>query len=477
MLRTLLTLLAVLVPGLAFLFERLWLNVAAGLIVGGGIGLLGWWLWTTVKDDASDPSRPTPDAEDPEPDLGEMGIVDIRPEDAAEDAETDPQSDALTADNASDPEPRTPTSTPADTAMPAADAPVSPRADASPTDDAPAPASSETTAKEPPVLGPLLESLRAAIDAQTVCLLVQEEIALTYRIEAIASTRPSVQSSGTFDTQTPLLTATMSRESVTLRPLAEEEIAIEDLRYYDDPPTVDHLAAAPVSRPDTSSTTFLLADAPTDTDLGSSEARSLLKHFAETAALLLSNRQAPSSPSEPGSSNEHEDGQHSEPDAAPEPSASPAPDESLATDDSSPRPRREIVAEEMEAAQAADDDLALALVHLNRAESIARRGDEAVASAERHFHARLEQLAPGQRIERFGELTYGIFFRKDSDAVESQVTDLEATMDREDEELEGGVSVGVAVWGSRIDTPKALRAEATKALWEAYETGAPTIIT
>ena len=471
MLRTLLTLLAVLIPGLAFMFERLWLNVAAGLVVGGGIGLLGWWLWTTVKDDASDPSRPTPDAEDPEPDLGEMGIVDIKPEDAVEDAETDSQSDVPTADDASDPEPGRPASSPADTATPATGAPVSPRADASQTDDVPAPASSEATAKEPPVLSPLLESLRAAIDAQTVCLLVQEEIALTYRIEAIASTRPSVRSSGTFDTQTPLLTATMSRESVTLRPLAEEEIAIEDLQYYDDPPTVDHLAAAPVSRPDTSSTTFLLADAPTDTDLGSSEARSLLKHFAETVALLLSNRQASSSPSEPGSSNEHENGQHSEPDAAPEPSAS------SATNDSSPRPRREIVAEEMEAAQAADDDLALALVHLNRAESIARRGDEAVASAERHFHARLEQLAPGQRIERFGELTYGIFFRNGSDAVESQVTDLEATMDREDEELEGGVSVGVAVWGSRIDTPKALRAEATKALWEAYETGALTIIT
>ncbi|MFB6278287.1 MAG: GGDEF domain-containing protein [Salinibacter sp.] len=471
MLRTLLALLAVLVPGLAFMFERPWLNVAAGLIVVGGIGLLGWWLWTTVKDEAPDPPpRPTPDSEDPEPDLEEMGIVDIKPEDAADDAETESQPDAP-EDDASDPKPGTTTSPPADTTPSATEPPPPSRTDARQTDDAPTPASSATTAEGPPVLGPLLESLRAAIDAQTVCLLVQEEIALTYRIEAIASTHSSVQSSGTFDTQTPLLTATMSRESVTLRPLAEEEIAIEDLRYYDDPPTVDHLAAAPVSRPDTSSTTFLLADAPADTDLGTSEARSLLKHFAETVALLLSTRQAPSPPPAPGSSDEQVNGQPSEPEAAPESPASAAPD------DSSPRPRREIVAEEMEAAQAADDDLALALVHLNRAESIARRGDEAVASAERRFHARLEQLAPSQRIEQFGELTYGIFFRKHPDAVEPQVADLETTMAREDGELEGGVSVGVAVWGTRIDTPKALRAEATKALREAYETGAPTIIT
>lgn len=470
MLRTLLTLLAVLVPGLAFMFERLWLNVAAGLIVVGGIGLLGWWLWTTVKDEASDPPRPTPDSEDSEPGLEEMGIVDIKPEDAADDAETESSSGTPSEDDAADQGPGTTASPATGAPAPATDASASSQADAPQTDDASSSASGEPTENKAPVLGPLLESLRAAIGARTVCLLVQEEIALTYRIEAIASTHPSVQSSGTFDTQTPLLTATMSRESVTLRPLAEEKIAIEDLRYYDDPPTVDHLAAAPVSRPDTSSTTFLLADAPADTDLGSSEARSLLKHFAETVALLLSTRSS-SSPSEPEPSDEHVNGQHSEPEAAPDSSASPS------ADDSSPRPRREIVAEEMEAAQAADDDLALALVHLNRAESIARRGDEAVASAERHFHARLEQLVPSQRIERFGELTYGIFFRKASDAVESQVTDLETTMGRADGKLEGGVSVGVAVWGSRIDTPKALRAEATKALWEAYETGAPTIIT
>lgn len=471
MLRTLLALLAVLVPGLAFMFERPWLNVAAGLIVVGGLALLGWWLWTTLKDEAPDPSRPTPDPEDPEPDLEEMGIVDIKPEDAADDAETESSSGTPSEEDAADQGPGTTASPATGAPAPATDASASSQADAPQTDDASSSASGEPTANEAPVLGPLLESLRAAIDAQTVCLLVQEEIALTYRIEAIASTHSSVQSSGTFDTQTPLLTATMSRESVTLRPLAEEKLAIEDLRYYDDPPTVDHLAAAPVSRPDTSSTTFLLADAPADTDLGTSEARSLLKHFAETVALLLSTRQAPSPPPAPGSSDEQVNGQPSEPEAAPESPASAAPD------DSSPRPRREIVAEEMEAAQAADDDLALALVHLNRAESIARRGDEAVASAERLFHARLEQLAPSQRIEQFGELTYGIFFRKHPDAVEPQVADLETTMAREDGELEGGVSVGVAVWGTRIDTPKALRAEATKALREAYETGAPTIIT
>jgi len=468
MLRSLLALLAALVPGLAVLFERLWLNVAAGLVIVGSAGLLGWWLWTTLRSKAPGPSRPSPDPKDSEPDLDGMGIVDIKPEDEAEDTETHPPAAAPSEDDAVDRE-QGAASSPA--SSPASGASAPPRAGSPEAGGMPPPASDTDEAGEDLVLTPLLESLRAAIDARTVCLLVQEDIALTYRIEAVASARSSVQSSGTFDTQTPLLTATMSRESVTLQPLADGNIAIEDLRYYDDPPAVDHLAAAPVSRPDASSTTFLLADAPAGTDLGASEARSVLKHYAETVALLLST--GPSSPSLPESKtlSEHVNGQHSEPDAPT--GLSP----SSAKDASSPRPRREIIADEMEAAQAADDDLALALVHLNRAESIAQRGDDAVASAERLFHARLEQLVPNQRIERFGELTYGIFFRARPDAVEPQVADVETTMAREDGTLEGGVSVGVAVWGGRIDHPKALRAEATKALREAYETGAPTIVT
>ncbi|PSQ94221.1 MAG: GGDEF domain-containing protein, partial [Bacteroidetes bacterium QH_2_63_10] len=304
---------------------------------------------------------------------------------------------------------------------------------------------------------------------ETVCLLVQDEVALSYRIEAIASTHSSVQRSGTFDTQTPLLTATMSRESVTIRTLAEEEVAIEDLRYYDDPPAVDHLALAPVAQPETSTTTFLLADASGESNLRTSRARTVMEHFAETVALLLDTDRLPSPPSDTES-----------PDASPAEhaaggSAAAAGGNSGGVEIEDARPRRELIAEEMEAAQAAAEDLALALVHLNRAESIARRGEEAVASAERLFQARLEQLAPNQRIERFGELTYGIFFRKGASAIEPWMADFESTMAQEEGELEGGVSVGVAVWTE--ETPEALRSEATKALREAYETGTCTIVT
>lgn len=475
MLRSLLALLAVLVPGLAFLFGRPWLYIVTGAILAGSLGLLGWWLWTTFAAAEPDRPRPTPDPEDPDASLDELGIVDIKPEGAKE----SPSEERAAPEERTEPEPAGSTQDSSAASAPSASGAALATKDPSTDTDASEPSPSETAvseassaeSREAPVFGPLLESARAALDAQTVCLLVQEEVALTYRIEAIASTHPSVRHSGTFDTQAPLLTATMSRESIAIRTLAEEEIAIEDLRYYENPPAVDHLAVAPVSQPDASSTTFLLADAPREGDLGSSRARTLLKHFAETVALLLdAGRSAPERP-DAGEAD----------DRSPDPSEQEANESTKVAADldedatEGPRPRRELIAEEMEAAQSNSETLALALVHLNRAESIARRGEEAVASAEHLFQARLEQLMPNHRIERFGELTYGIFFREGADAVEPQVADLKTTMAQEEGELEGGVSVGVAVWDE--EDPEALRTEATEALREAYETGTPTIVT
>lgn len=468
MVRFLLVLLAVLVAGLAVLFGRPWLYVVTGLILVGSLGFLGWWLWTTYREDEPDRPRPEPDPEDVDESLEELGIVDIKPEGAREDPVEEPPAQ----DERADPEPaESPPSSPSPSPSSNASGPALATQDPAAASDDPEPAPAESSASKQestesalnPVFGPLLESARAALDAQTVCLLVQEDVALTYRIEALASTEEAVQRSGSFDTQTPLLTATMSRESVTYRSLAEDEVAVEDLGYYDAPPAVDHLALAPIAQPDASSTTFLLADAGGDADLRTSRARTLLTHFAETIGLLLDAGRTPEERPEADTATQSVNGTTDES----------APD--TATEEDSPRPRSEIIAEEMEAAQNHEEPLALALVHLNRAESIARQGDEAVASAERLFQARLEQKAPNQRVERFGELTYGVFFRAGPDSVEPWIADLEAAMAQEEGQLEGGVSVGVAVWDD--ETPEALRTAATEALREAYETGTCTIVT
>ncbi len=462
MIRALLAFVAVLVVVLAFVFNRPWLYGAAAASLVGVLGVLAQHFWEAYQ------SREVADVEadsSEEDSLEDLGIMNVRPQEDEATGERDGAEETATSE---DEEQASPSAAASEKGRSTSDEwPKNTLSEEERTTmagrDAAAPAA---YSEDRPVLGPFLESLRAAMGAQTACLLVQEEVALEYRIEALASVQPSVQVTGVFETQEPLLSATMSRQPVTV--CTVDDTARQDLRYYDTVPAVTQRALAPVARPDTSATVFLMVDATAEVDLGASSARSLLEQFAESVPLLLDLegpiRSAPATDeieSDPGPEGE----------VGTDGAASPDPD----TDPAAPRPRREIIAEEMDAADAASDALALVLVHLNRAESIARRGEEAVASAEQHLRSRLEDLAPGVRVERFGELTYGLFVRSAVDEVEEWAADLQEAMAHETGTLEGGVSVGVAVRHEHHD-PEGLRADATDALLEAYETGTTTII-
>jgi len=455
MIRILLVLLAVLVAVLAFVFDQPWLYGAATVPLIGALGLLGWHLWDAYRRQQASPARRSQEAGGDEHE--ELGVMGVRPQEreggnngssASESANPSPSTQDEggakgegAAVESSSHAPAPSEAAGADPALRAASQPVA-----------------SVASEERPVLAPFLESLRAALGARTVCLLVQEEVVLEYRIEALASTETDVQPTGTFETRSPLLTATMSHQPVTVRQLEGAEDRA-DLGYYDAPPAIHQVAVAPVDQPDSPHTVFLLVDATVETDLGSSRSRTVLERFAGTVGMLReAEEKAAASVSE-------------ETATADESATPPDPDDQP----DQPRPRREIIAEEMEAADAGNENLALVLVHLNRAESIARRGEEAVHTAEQRFRTRLEHFAPGQRVERFGELTYGIFPRHDAEAVEEWVGELQGMMDQETGELEGGVSVGVAVRSARHG-PEDLRADATKALQKAYETGTSTIV-
>jgi GGDEF domain-containing protein len=325
-----------------------------------------------------------------------------------------------------------------------------------------------------PVLAPLVESLRAAVGAHTVCLLVQEDVVLEYRIRAIASRSANVQRSGVFSTGDPLLTASMSREPISVRRIdGGRDVVAGYLRYYDDPPAIDHIALAPIPLRDDPSTTFLLVDATEEGDLGAPHARTLIEHFAQTLSIMLQEgATTPSDSSEtlPGNggptTTQTPRVRESDPVEAHEPAEAAQ----------GPRPRREIIAEEIERADDTDSDLALVLVHLNRAEAIERGGAAAVESAEHALRRRLEEAAPDQRVERFGELTYGVFYRAGIDEVETWAADLHDAMQAATGELEGGASIGAALLADRHESPDDLRDDATRALREAYETGACTIV-
>lgn len=446
------------------------------------------------------------------------------------------------------------------------------RDDASPETNADEPEAASTSVSglttssrsDEPVLVPLVESLRAAVNAQSVCLLVQEDVVLEYEIEAIVSQSTDVQRSGSFSTGDPLLTASMSRQPISVRRIeGGRDVVAGYLRYYTDPPNIDHIALAPVPVRDTPKTIFLLVDATNRSDLGAPHARALIEQYAETVALVLQSGAAGSATSAPEESSAvesppndggpsqtgtprvresdpvtdmdavfdgdahndaHNDdarggGTHdgdtydeapsSAQDASVNDERNPSTEdeaeveerneasssrvaegaevdgqterhraerESDHADEQKPRPRREIIAEEMEQADRDATDLALVLVHLNRSESIARAGEDAVASAEEALRDRLRRAAPKQRVERFGELTYGVFFRGGLSRVEPWAINVQNQMHAATGELEGGASIGVAIRGRRHDTPESLRADATQALHEAYKTGTCTII-
>lgn len=477
MMRALVAVLAVLVAVLAFVLDRAWLYGAAAATLVGTLGYLGRHFWRVYRGgpSAQAPADAPTSADDS---LEDLGIMNVRPRDGEEtDADPDrpptgpaaeaPDDAAASADAAGDGSPPSATREEG----PSEDWPENTfsEAERAPTaDDATGPAHTDGR----PVLGPFLASLRAALGATSVCLLVQEEVALEYRIEALASAEADVQYSGAFETTEPLLSASMSRQPVTVHSI--DPARRSDLGYYATAPEITQVALAPVDRPDSAATVFLMADATAAVDLGTGPARRLLKRYAALLPALLD-----AEPSAVGAGAPPDDGAATDQlqsfvDAGHE-AARAAADRADGEAADSPRPRREIIAEEMRAADAADAALALVLVHLNRAESIARRGEEAVASAEQHLQSRLDDLAPGPRVERFGELTYGLFVRSGVDAVEEWAAELQEVMDRETGALEGGVSVGVAVRHDGHDA-EALRADATDALLEAYETGTCTII-
>ena len=317
-------------------------------------------------------------------------------------------------------------------------------------EDASPPAPPETRAEQPAqispaiagVLAPYLEALRTIVDARTVCLLKQEELALEYEVEALVSTADNVLQEGIFSTATPLLTASMAQRAVTVQRIGERALPSECLGYYRGPATtIRQVMLAPVDHAYEPASFFLLADTVEEGGFNAERPRVLMTQFAKLLSTILD-----------------EGGLDS------------------LRQQSDVRPRSEIIAEEIKKAQDEDHSLALALIYLNRAEALADEGERSVSAAEKSLEQYLRTKTPEGRVERFGELTYGVFHPADVAAVETWAMQLESDLEKKDGRLEGGISIGIAMLGPRHKTPDALRADATEALREAYETGTCTIL-
>ncbi len=292
------------------------------------------------------------------------------------------------------------------------------------------------------VLVPYLQSIRAALGAQTVCLLKQSDESLHYHIEGVVSLNAYARSGGDFATKVPLIQTRDSKSAVGVHRVSKDDFTPGNLGYYREVIAVKQLIVAAVPRPNAASSYFLLADSMQDGHLDKPRQRTLLRHFARLLGAILHQ----------GDSAEMLDAYDYV------------------------RPRREIISDEIEHARSREMPLALALVHLNNAEAVADQGEQEIRSAERSLASTLRRAARQARVERFGELTYGVFFYAGGPEVEAWAVELQRDLESNTGPIQGGVSIGIAMLQERHKDADAFRQDATDALREAFETGTCTIV-
>lgn len=289
----------------------------------------------------------------------------------------------------------------------------------------------------------LLNAVQASVDGYTACLIKREQDGQC-EVEAIISQDP--KSIGTQRVRMDALLEDKALEgtAVLVKDIDAGISAEELLGYYEQPVAVRQVAIAPIKAPGDEANYFLLVDALGWQDLDDPWQRLMIGQFATLLGTFMSTPVT-----------EGETGDYIKPRV---------------------RPRREIIAEEIERARTGRQPLALALIYLNHAEAIAETGGKAISDAERAMANRLELSVNGGRLERFGELTYGIFQDEGVSEVEAWALQLQEELLKEGDYFEGGVSIGIALLQDRHKDADEFRADATEALREAFESGATTII-
>ncbi|MEM1125985.1 MAG: hypothetical protein AAGI71_04985 [Bacteroidota bacterium] len=455
MMRILLAVLAVVAAVAGYVLQQPFLYVASGLVALGALLSL---LADRPSRSVPKPVQPLPEA----PPLENLGILEIRPR-----ARTTPSSMATPVQHAAPTaraatpavkEPREPFSPPS--VLPTEASPVTEPTIVPPTDPGadfalvpPAEASAPTD------LHLWLRALRQSLNAHAVLLLRYEAAAETYTVVEAASEatlHPEALALPAPDALTDALALPVGH--ALLRSVPPDA---EPPRHYAAPTPIRELALAPVvpGQP-----AYVLAVDTLDED-------GLTRQVAEASLGLLATLLRQLQPA-PLAGLAHEV-------VPPIPPAEAATPEVEASEpaEAEIRPRREIIGEEMAAARDRGASLALALVHLVEAETIAAVEDPAlIKGAEDQLRARLDEAVLDGRIERFGELIFGVFLAGPITDVETSIGLLQESLLSSTEAGDPEVAIGIALMQDRHTSADEFRADATEALREAFETGTWTIV-
>jgi hypothetical protein len=300
------------------------------------------------------------------------------------------------------------------------------------------------------VMLPALTSMRASLNAYTICLLKKDARPLKYHVEAIVSQNSYARPQGCFALTEPMVLPGNERP-VSIYP-ARAGLAVPAglLGYYHEHIPVEQLAVVEFSGNGRISDYVMVVDSMEPGVFDQPPAMQMLEQYAGLIHSILETELNTEASVETRTVSGSETGVV--------------------------RPRREIIREEMELARAQTTYLSLALVFLNSGEKMASATTEEIDIVETEFELRLKAVATEGIVEHFGELTYGVFFHGPPENVAAWAGNLQSSFAHERGLLEGGVSVGVAILGERHTGPDEFRAEATAALKEAFDSGECTIV-
>lgn len=422
---------------LAVMLQNVWLYAATGVAVAAGLVVLGAAAWRRYQDEQSSSSA---GHLSPQPTLNELGISDIRPKPSqpstARPVERKKTTPDVTNDHASDElsrEPSPASSRDAKSRVSTSDQVAREASHQAATGKSPSNGSlyhSFTTDRPlsfpiSDLMGKFLRLVQTSMHAHTVCLLgVHAEVGNeSFTVEAAISKSPHLERGDPTVLDNHFLQNVSSNDPVTILVTEDGTSAIGELDYYSETVAVNHVAVAPV-QVSNEMVGYLLADrTPAEAPI-QTVYYTLLAEFAQLLGTILHAKM--------------ED-----------------------------RPRREIIAEEIEKTATSDHSLALALVHPDNAESILQDGLKAVAQTEYLLMQTLKEITPNGRVERFGELIYGAFCYDANVSIDTWAQRVQNAFTQNGQ----GVSIGVAIYGERHETADDLRADAAEALRVAYEAG------
>lgn len=338
---------------------------------------------------------------------------------------------------------------PADQADAPTDAEEPPAADqaaepvpAAPPAAAPA-ATPEKTALVTEALTAQLEALKVSLGAHTVVMMMVDQAASTYRVQAAISETDALNRDGTFTFDNHFLSDLEPRTYVLQ---VGEDVGEDELTYYTAAVPVGEILVSPVKLGGDMAG-FLLCDRLKGAESFSDDERFVAKESAYLLGFML-------------------DLHHGAKIMRWNPRLVPIRKQSV----------RQIIGEEMTEARRQGYPLGLALVFLDEGETIIRKGKEALNLAEQQLRSRLARTISNGRIEHFGQLGFGIFHYADVPEVEQWIDAALESFTEPDPILDGDLMIGVAMLQEKHEEPTDLQIAAGRALHEAYRTGESTII-